>query len=409
MTEAVKVAFIDDGICEAFVDDGTVFESYMVVDGSVLECKHRKDMPTHGTTCYKVFKDRVSSRYELTSIKILDSEFWNSNVDSLVLALEWCNQNSIKLINLSLGTKLFFDIDKLIPVINDLAVSGVIIVCACNNSNTVTFPACFENVIGVRHDTEEMYKTNYLYLLDPYDKIDIIAYSESKHLPHYESYCGGDMNNTINRDITGNCNRFDITNVSRSLSSSPCNSNSAPLITAVICNLIADGIGDLKDIRNELERTSLNREELYTYEFCKDKLRHWKKIDVPIIIYDCEQETGQSKEFVLELLGKFKADGYQAVCFTDLFETDIVSHLFNITYWKTVSLRDNIDLYFNFTDADVIVMLLGKSRMDEILGIAQPDVIITENQECFNSMNALLLLTKDGVPSIYNKVIGYLT
>jgi hypothetical protein len=409
MTEAVKVAFIDDGICEAFVDDGTVFESYMVVDGAILECEHRTNMPTHGTTCYRVFKDSVSSRYKLTSIKILDSELWNSNVDSLVLALEWCNQNSIKLINLSLGTKLFFDIDKLIPIINDLAGSGVIIVCACNNSNTVTFPACFENVIGVRHDTAEIYKANYLYLPNPYDKIDVITYSESKHLPLYESDCGGDMNNAMNRNITDNCNRFNITNVSRSLCSSPCNSNAAPFITAVICNLIAEGIGDLKDIRNELERTSLNREELYTYEFCKDKLRHWKKIDVPIVLYDCEQESGHSKEFVLKLLGKFKADGYQAVCFTDLFETDSVSHLFNITYWKSVSLEDNIDLYFNFTDTDVIVMLLGKSRMDEILDIAKPDVIITEKQEHFNRMNSLLLLTKDGVTAVYNKMIEYLT
>lgn len=409
MTEAVKVAFIDDGICGAFVDDGTAFESYMIADGAVLRCEHRKDMPTHGTTCYKVFKDHVNSKYDLTSIKILDSELWNSNVDSLVLALKWCNQNSIKLINLSLGTKLYFDMDKLIPVINDLAASGVIIVGACNNRNTLTFPACFENVIGVRHDTSEIYKTNYLYLTDPYDKIDVIAYSESMYLTLHDSNCGDAMNYAMNSDITGNSTNFSVTNVNHSLSSFPCNSNAAPLITAVVCDLIADGIGNLKDIRNELERTSLSREELYTYEFCRDKLRHWKKIDVPIILYDCEQGAGHSKEFVLELLEQFKADGYQAVCFTDLFETDIVSHFFNITYWKTVSLRDNIDLYFNFTDPDVIVILPGKSPLEEMLDIVMPDVIITERQECFNGMNSLLLSAKDGVPSIYHKVIGHLT
>ncbi|MDF2541694.1 MAG: in-like serine protease [Herbinix sp.] len=409
MTEAVKVAFIDDGICEAFVDDDTVFESYIVADGSVQACEHKKDILTHGTICYKVFKDRVGSRYDLSSVQILDDRMYSTDIDSLILALKWCNQNSIKLINLSLGTKIFFDIDKLLPIINDLAEAGVIIVCACNNSNTITFPACFENVIGVRHDTAEIYKTNFLYLPNPYDKIDIIAYSESMHVTLYEKDYSCDMNCFINKDMAGNCNRFDITNVSQSLSSSPCNSNAAPLITAIICNLIAEGITDLKNIRSELVRTSLKGEQLYTYEFCKSKLRSWKKMKVPIVLYDCEQDADHSKEFILELLGKFKADGYQAVCFTDLFETDIASHFFNITYWKTVSLGDNIDLYFNFTDADIIVMILGKSRMDEILELTQPDVIITERQEYFSGGNSLLLYTKDCVLSIYNKMIGHLT
>ncbi len=145
----VKIAVIDSG-----VDDTQLhfkLENKVYVD-SVSKCvKNDKNMSditfSHGTICAYIIKNNAENS-KLYSIKILD-ENGRGLIDSLAPALEWCHQNGIRLVNLSLGTTHFHDKSIIRGIINRYAHKGMIIVAATSNSGYTTYPASFSNVISV--------------------------------------------------------------------------------------------------------------------------------------------------------------------------------------------------------------------------------------------------------------------
>ncbi len=145
----VKIAVIDNGI-----DDTQLhfkLENKVYVD-SVFKCitddKNMKDTAfLHGTICTYIIKSNVENS-KLYSVRILD-ESGNGFINSISPALEWCYQNDIQLVNLSLGTTHFHDKNKIREIVNRYAYKGMIIVAATSNNGYTTYPASFSNVISV--------------------------------------------------------------------------------------------------------------------------------------------------------------------------------------------------------------------------------------------------------------------
>lgn len=145
----VKIAVIDNGI-----DDTQLYfelEDKVYIDSAskcVTDYKIMKDtIFLHGTVCAYIIKNNVEN-FKLYSVRILD-ENGKGLINSISPALEWCFQNGIRLVNLSLGTTHFHDKNKIREIVNRYAYKGMIIVAATSNSGYTTYPASFSNVISV--------------------------------------------------------------------------------------------------------------------------------------------------------------------------------------------------------------------------------------------------------------------
>lgn len=142
----VHVCIIDNGV---FCGQVHLYKNMEVVGNEIRLVISESDKLSHGSSCAKVIEANIEKSYELSSITILDS-YGKGEVGSLLLALEWCKNNAVDIINLSLGSTYFKDRRLLQEIINECAYSGLIIVAALSNSGFATYPAGFTNVIAVR-------------------------------------------------------------------------------------------------------------------------------------------------------------------------------------------------------------------------------------------------------------------
>lgn len=145
----MKIAVIDNGIDESQFNID--IDNKVYIDGTGKCVTDDKDMSnvsfTHGTTCAQIIDDNTVDA-TLYSVRILD-EGGKGLIDSLAPALEWCYQNGIRLVNLSLGTTHFHDKSIIRQIINRYAHKSMIIVAATSNNGYTTYPASFSNVISV--------------------------------------------------------------------------------------------------------------------------------------------------------------------------------------------------------------------------------------------------------------------
>lgn len=146
------------------------------------------------------------------------------------MAIEWCIEKKIKIINMSIGSIDFRDFQKLRSCFKNAYENGLIIVAASNNSGFFTYTACSSNVIGVKCDRR--YKDDQFKVIRiSFKGIDIIA--SGKHL----------LKNSDDEFYTN-----------------PSNSFAAPLITAFVNNIIEeDNSLSFIDIKRRLFDMSLDK------------------------------------------------------------------------------------------------------------------------------------------------------
>ncbi|MCX7748141.1 MAG: S8 family serine peptidase [Clostridia bacterium] len=231
---SVHIAVIDDGINEKLY--GTTDLKYNIEITTDLSVKERKNydpfQPSHGTNCAAIIK-KYAEDAVLSSIKILNEDTFKGERDQLITAIHWCADKGIRLINLSLGTIDFRDFDRVREVVRYASQKGLIIVAACNNRNVFTYPASLSSVIGVKsHHGRKLKEDGYFYNPFPVDGVEITA--SGKHtLINYEGKCK---------------------------TTYPCNSYAAPLITAVVCNILKNhSEATLDDIREFLRKGAVNQ------------------------------------------------------------------------------------------------------------------------------------------------------
>lgn len=145
-----RIAIIDNGInrdliCKEKVQSRTVIDN----NNRCIEDKDEIQITDfqHGTFCALIV-EKYCSGCILNSVRILDKN-GNGGIEKIEPALEWCYQNDIKIINLSLGTTNFNEYEKLRNLINKYVYRGLLIIAATANSGFVSYPASFTNVIGV--------------------------------------------------------------------------------------------------------------------------------------------------------------------------------------------------------------------------------------------------------------------
>lgn len=147
----VKVAIIDTGI-----DLEHEYLKENIIGGIAFECKDNyiissdeyRDYNGHGTACASIIK-REFNDVELFSIKALDKN-GKTNIQVLEEALKYTLKTDIRIINLSLSVIDSQMVNDLYKICTSLSNNGKIIICSLANVLEKSYPAVFDNVIGVK-------------------------------------------------------------------------------------------------------------------------------------------------------------------------------------------------------------------------------------------------------------------
>lgn len=140
-----KIVFIDSGVAA----DNQMLKNETIEEIEIPnECAGESFQSGHGTAIYGILR-RVRENFDIISIKIPGIQ---NGVNGSILydALEYIEDHiEVKLINLSLGSTILDEKEKVKTVCDRMASKGIIIVAAFDNGGAISFPAAFKSVIGV--------------------------------------------------------------------------------------------------------------------------------------------------------------------------------------------------------------------------------------------------------------------
>ena len=316
----INIAFIDDGINPAYFKQRHKLLSYKVEECAVTE-EEATTRISHGTSCFSVFEKAVTkkAKYNLISLNVIEQKEYSGKIKNLSKAISWCIENNVNLINLSIGTREYSDINELYPVISLAADKGIIIVAACNNNNSITFPACFPMVIGVRHISDNNLIGKYNYDNDAFDMIEV-----KTNIPEFTLY-------DKNKNPFFNCS---------------CNSFATPFITAKVFNIMADGHFKLDKIKQilRLNSTPISKAAIHN----SNLVYSIKKLDALLVIVDDKFSL-----LINELISLFRANGYNAVFLSCNKKTDFQNHIFKLKS-HDLNTEEMIDLYYSYLLPDIM-------------------------------------------------------
>ncbi len=150
-TKRLRVAFIDDGICENLLCDfngNKIVEHWRFSKASITAYQGPTNILSHGTICASIFSE-YAINCDIVDLSVFKecAAHREDIIDSILAALLWCAEHQIDLISMSVGTLSIEYADRLQYVLKKCK---TLLVAACCNNNKVTFPACFPSVIGVR-------------------------------------------------------------------------------------------------------------------------------------------------------------------------------------------------------------------------------------------------------------------
>jgi len=206
----IKIAVIDDGanreIGKHLLFDIAVNDNYEIVQRISSEF----DIYSHGTTCMKII-DNYAREVRIGSIKILDGATKKGFVKKLEYAIDWCTRNSISIINLSLGSVNSADYEALARIINHACDNKIVVVAAHSNENLMTYPASFENVIGVKAD-QALDDDMYYMATSNTEGVDVVASAAHKAIDKRLRCCNSFATPLVTAKISNIlCKRPDMT------------------------------------------------------------------------------------------------------------------------------------------------------------------------------------------------------
>ena len=146
----VNVAIIDSGIDGSHPRVGYVAGGVRISvhsTGHVFYSDEHSDCAGHGTACAGIIRKKAPNA-ELYSVRIFD-ETLTADGRALIAAIEWCIEQGMHVVNLSLGTTDVTFKKPLHAICQKAQKAGIILVAAESNDGRESYPAVFPEVIGV--------------------------------------------------------------------------------------------------------------------------------------------------------------------------------------------------------------------------------------------------------------------
>jgi len=170
----IKAAIIDDG---ANREKCVSLKCSWVVKNGVVYIDRELSANSHGTTCLQIVEKYAGvTNSEWYSIRILNQETRCGNLGDFLCALNLCIKLNVQLIHLSMGSGYYSDLQPISSAVKRMTNNGIIFIAALSNIGKVTYPACFEGVIGVKGDMH-LHNDEYTVLPKTFENIDFAASS----------------------------------------------------------------------------------------------------------------------------------------------------------------------------------------------------------------------------------------
>jgi subtilisin len=146
----IRVAVLDSG-WDRSIDDARVLPGVGFVDPdddfALARNDDDHDVLGHGTACADVILG-VAPDARIIPVKVFGKKL-ETSPHTLQMALLWALDAGVQVINVSLGTRLKHTLRPLYAICERARQAGIIVVAAGHNANKWSYPAIFENVIGV--------------------------------------------------------------------------------------------------------------------------------------------------------------------------------------------------------------------------------------------------------------------
>ncbi len=147
--------------------------AHMILEGTYA------DEIGHGTAVSFIIHKHLPLAH-IISFKIFSENAYDA--DNLILALNYIDENiDCNIINISLGITCSGNLSELKSVCDRLTNKGVLIISAFDNSGICSYPAAFQNVIGV--DISNTIKKLFDYEFVENSIVNIRGYSKEQNLP----------------------------------------------------------------------------------------------------------------------------------------------------------------------------------------------------------------------------------
>ena len=146
----IRVAIIDSGIDASHSGVGDVVGGVHIQigqDGETVFWDDHTDCAGHGTACAGIIRKKTPDA-ALYSVRIFDASLM-ADGRALIAAIQWCIDNEMDVVNLSLGTTDVTFKKSLQKVCRKAVDAGVLLVAAESNDGRESYPAVFPEVIGV--------------------------------------------------------------------------------------------------------------------------------------------------------------------------------------------------------------------------------------------------------------------
>lgn len=148
----VKVGIIDSGVNPAHPHVGGVAGGARITSSEPDSPKDYLDYIGHGTAVAGAIREKASDA-QLYAVKVFDRAL-TTNIDAIIRAIDWCVENDMDVINLSLGTTNEKHRAEIESAVARAAERRTVLVAAHEMLGKPSLPGCLPSVIGVEVDWE---------------------------------------------------------------------------------------------------------------------------------------------------------------------------------------------------------------------------------------------------------------
>lgn len=348
----IKVVIIDDGV-DLDTQRKLKVSCKVLKNGCVVDdIPMYQNMLTHGSKCVNIFA-KYAKNYELYCLKILDVKTRRTDITSLKQGLEWCLSEKIDLVSLSLGSVQMADYLKLIPILERIKESSMIVIAACDNDYQMTFPASDDNIIGVKADKfDVLAEGEYIYDSSDIFNIQIMVGSLKKIFPDF---------NLDNH-----------------------NSYVTPYVAALVCNMLVKGIKK-NQVEEKLKIRATNKVKGYypVFERC---IKMEKGICTQLGFLN-----PISNSQIEGLVNTFLLHGYRVLAIVDKKEDNNILLYCYDEILKRIKIdienERKISIFIGLIKPDLVLWNISKEKYEEKISDLLDGIIsieeITYNQENF--------------------------
>ena len=143
----VRVGIIDSGVNPAHPHVGGVVGGTRITSGDADDSTDYLDYIGHGTAVAGAIREKAPDA-QLYAVKVFDRAL-TTNIEAIIKAIDWCVENAMDVINLSLGTVNIEHRAAIEQAVGRAAEKRTVLVAAREMSGKPSLPGCLPSVIGV--------------------------------------------------------------------------------------------------------------------------------------------------------------------------------------------------------------------------------------------------------------------